>query len=1690
LAYPYQYNTSSSEWTSGPQIVPNSTGEQALGFAKFGAGIGALALFGRAQLRPGYRGFDLYSQIARGIEEYSPGRVFRTFQVSQMLSSLETPSLQYKYFSPDIIRDIRATGQGRGWLDHLSRVTGKSMNASKMMEAGFRFESGQLLYGKTGREVLLRHAGVVRSPVGAMSAFVAGYARSLAGGPLSEKLSTETIHQFATKEAAWAGKVFNQRIPFQTAQGTLADEVISFTGGHSRTQAAGRFLAGYGTSLAERINQLARAPFELEPFKSIFEKVPLLKNLRFGVVPSSGLKTVAKITGKLGLLGSATFLGYQQLDYEARQSSLLDSTIFAEGITAGFGSLWTRSQLAISKLAELTGGHAYREAQEEVAPGSTELSRLLAFPIMGTLGGVGVGYAGRLMRQVSMRTAGLSGDQAAIAASAESEFFRQAVYGKKISPALESAADAKTLALIKEQTTKTLGGWQGKVARGISKLQRRRTITGGFLRMLGDITPGKIRALAGGALGLAAVAPFIPGALTPSTRPDELERLYSGQQQVAIKKGKWWEFGRCNVATNEIYTGFGQSKQAKDISLEDTAIGSDGQKHKILGIYKRFHQGTVVQITTCLDRNLTTGLTENHVLPVMKEKNSHGYHILKDERIVEEVEAGEIEEGDFVQVPIPQLQLQEYPIQQIELEDFIKVGQFIISEDKILPAQINWYTKRLQQSRGSGIPRQIELTHRLGRLFGYFLAEGNLSFKNGLPGMIETVHALDEKWIVDDIKHIVKSLFDIDITVRFKKGKKDTDEGCWIVRICNSLLSRVFFELFYQSDRSNDKEIPWWFLNTSRWFHDALLLGLWRGDGHSDRKRKVLSACRRQFIDFVQTILLSQGIVPTIPKVEKCNYIKKDGKNSYRYRIGWNPDTAGKPGQGYQWKNHKLYTRVIDVKHEYYNDTVYDFEIDHPDHLLQAGTFLVHNSPYEGTRIDRFRPHWYPRMLARAKEKSIYGDGELSPFDRLWKENFTYELEQKHYRERPYPITGTAFEDVPFIGPLLAATIGRLVKPPKLMHVDEWTREGSGGTEVLEMAPRFGQRPAIPELGEEGTGAPISPYGTKGVIGEQIYRMTEMVGLPGFTMTAIKESITGESDTFAQEMQLESARRMYGAERAYWDLELGGGLGTTELIRRLYPHRRRQTPLYNPIRNLMPEWLPGPGERSPDFLHGDPFVKVPEGELRLPGTGYAALHPNLEGVAPENYPDLDRLRILADVAPYTDKYRTALSRVRGAAKRQQLTAEEHTEYKEILSQVSAKKVRKQFSPYKYRDQAVTPVQQLLINANEAAKAESGPGWFERTVGSYWETLAHGSETPLEYLTPVAPASKLVHQRTAVEDYKATQLYGTQSAFWGHPIRDFFKPFIETTKNALGWEGIPEHIEKKRGLEDYFDILKYVKYTRLKRAAQFGEDEGSIKEYEQKRRETLFGINPFTFNFSQLYRSLPRRERDYFTAFSEANMEERSEIMKMVPENEKSLYLARWKLQDASDMREAIDQGLLSEGQVEAAEAEIEGLYREREAEGMPKTKDLWEEYLKTRQPQESYPDWYRRTKLLSEELDGRALPGPDWVGWHPAVDLDDIKLKIVENEGENMYDYDLWPDRQRQADRRPYLPEAAAEASAGMDADEVRKRINEVLTGHNIRTFNVNVTPLHGLPENRIDLNISEDRTQSIKELIRRRGLE
>jgi hypothetical protein len=121
---------------------------------------------------------------------------------------------------------------------------------------------------------------------------------------------------------------------------------------------------------------------------------------------------------------------------------------------------------------------------------------------------------------------------------------------------------------------------------------------------------------------------------------------------------------------------------------------------------------------------------------------------------------------------------------------------------------------------------------------------------------------------------------------------------------------------------------------------------------------------------------------------------------------------------------------------------------------------------------------------------------------------------------------------------------------------------------------------------------------------------------------------------------------MTNISRRYYERELGAGLGPSPTLKehfgyseplRRFIQRESFEPQANEIPNTMPSWLPG-DDYMTNFKVGDPYVRVDDGYARLPGAGYEALHPELKGLNPEDYPDIHKLRILSDVAPYSREY--------------------------------------------------------------------------------------------------------------------------------------------------------------------------------------------------------------------------------------------------------------------------------------------------------------------------------------------------------------------------------------------------------------------------------------------------------------------
>lgn len=449
-------------------------------------------------------------------------------------------------------------------------------------------------------------------------------------------------------------------------------------------------------------------------------------------------------------------------------------------------------------------------------------------------------------------------------------------------------------------------------------------------------------------------------------------------------------------------------------------------------------------------------------------------------------------------------------------------------------------------------------------------------------------------------------------------------------------------------------------------------------------------------------------------------------------------------------------------------------------------------TPWRGGRIEQWRPSWYRRVIGEpAMTDSLWGS-ESEYWSQHWMPNphnligplkrviDPYHWENKHKYTRPFAVSGgiQELEQTPLVGPLLDATVGRVIKPsrinPRLKSSHEeyiegintaikdqyWSEiDGGAGNGVAGEIPtselvgnsagsyaysegaiaaeipgrdnasvNSAARQSIGQGGAQGATyqtltamnqntiakasksrsrsadidtlrddfyvGDLSTVEDPNAIGVRLsdtyYSAVEVGGIYGF----ITEEIFGDQEP---DRVLENSSWAFSARREFWDEELGGlGGPVSEIYRRFLPNSRN-IDTYNPIRNQMPEWLPSYNNYFIDFLHGDPYSKVPNGEEVLPGPGYESINKLHSDPYFGRYGALDRMKILGNVAPWSAQYKY-YSKVVTTLHDEGVISDEDYKIAEVTrEQVRERKKKYDFSDYKFQHPENIEYQRVTVD---------------------------------------------------------------------------------------------------------------------------------------------------------------------------------------------------------------------------------------------------------------------------------------------------------------------------------------------------------------------------------------------------------
>jgi len=571
------------------------------------------------------------------------------------------------------------------------------------------------------------------------------------------------------------------------------------------------------------------------------------------------------------------------------------------------------------------------------------------------------------------------------------------------------------------------------------------------------------------------------------------------------------------------------------------------------------------------------------------------------------------------------------------------------------------------------------------------------------------------------------------------------------------------------------------------------------------------------------------------------------------------------------------------------------------------------------------------------------------------------------------------------------------------------------------------------------TGQPLGQSSMQVQAGEIGYRMQEMMGIYGFGFSSLREKFGfGKGDFEPDRAVLQSASKAYGTSRAFWDLNLGGlgdvpltaqgalgNLEFSEIVRRFIPKERTGIDYINPIRNTMGQqypFLPG-AEYYNDFTRGDPFTKISEGELRLPGVGYERfnrLYPDETG----QYGLLNQIDILADVAPYSQQFK----KLNRQADKAIVDPAQRIRLQEIRDQVGQTTKKYDFSPYEYQG----------VSAEDKGMH---PYMFKAAkVGEY---LAH-RDTLFN--------TKFMQKRTAVEDWERRNVYGATFPEWQRPFESFIEPMINratqrdpiTAAASLGFAGsmfgrtpkakmfgsllgtltgatastlgntfetisgeryIPRERRKELALEEYADILTYTKNTRLASMAQQAGDRGAAFQYRQAAQRTMYGADIYGASVDTLSLAVPKRKREHFKEMLNAPVEDRKRILSTAGRLERRIYQAAWGMQV------------------------------------------------------EERPD-------LAEYFERHELPDASWEGWHPNTNMEHVKIKIGQNMGLEMSQMGYYPQQIKEATlTNPSYPDFFG----SQNKEDTLTRLRQIMNGYGVSGT---VTPvMNPFGSNNIDIS-------------------
>jgi len=360
-----------------------------------------------------------------------------------------------------------------------------------------------------------------------------------------------------------------------------------------------------------------------------------------------------------------------------------------------------------------------------------------------------------------------------------------------------------------------------------------------------------------------------------------------------------------------------EAREIQSIVEGIRVLGHDGKYHEVRRTIARPYAGTIFSITT---HNLgqTVSTPEHHILALKMSHIPRKYDSYR-KLLPDWLRADEMEKGDVVLYPV-------------------------ITETKDVETIELSVPKPKWDFKSKNLPSQIKVNDAFLQLAGYFVAEGYTRIEKS-KGTVGFIFGGEEDRYANDVIKLVKDIFDLD------PAKPEREHHSIHIMFYSARLARFFAGLFGRG--AENKHIPHWMLELPTEKQQALLCGLWRGDGYIRQHAAKYVTASRQLAHQVKALLLRQRIIfsfRTVPrggihKENYCIYVKDDQSLSKLASIlGTRVDNPPKKRNHHKswFDSNYFYVPIRRIEELPYKGVVYNLEVS-GSHSFVSNSLCLHN---------------------------------------------------------------------------------------------------------------------------------------------------------------------------------------------------------------------------------------------------------------------------------------------------------------------------------------------------------------------------------------------------------------------------------------------------------------------------------------------------------------------------------------------------------------------------------------------------------------------------------------------------------------------------------------------------------------------------------------------------------------------------